>query len=148
MRKLPLILLLCAAALLLLELHVSLAATSSQTVVTAAQVNGTWRSQNGTFKIWALGNQRLRVEFAGTYEYNLPAGPMANTGEGHGIAFIEGDMTTFRPEGADDECAITMRFAGGRLIVRQEGECGFGMNVTAAGTYRSVSSRRPRFNDN
>src|ERR1700745_1446476 len=74
-----------------------------QGIVTAAQVNGTWRSKTGEFKIWALGKQKLKVEFAGTYEYQVPSGPMANTGGGYGIAFIEGDTATFKPEAIDDE---------------------------------------------
>ena len=66
---------------------------------------------------------------------------MVNTGEGEGIAFIEGDTAIFKPDGAEEECRITMKFTGGKLVVTQEGLCGFGHNVTAAGTYRKVSSR-------
>src|SRR4029453_18070744 len=58
--------------------------------VTAAQVNGTWKTKGGEFKIWALGKQRLQVEFSGVYEYKTAQGPMANEGEGSGIAMIEG----------------------------------------------------------
>src|SRR5258708_364815 len=39
----------------------------SEKSVTAAQVNGTWQSKHGEFKIWALGHQRLQVEFSGVY---------------------------------------------------------------------------------
>jgi hypothetical protein len=115
--------------------------------VTAAQVNGTWRSKTGTFKVWALGKQRLQVEFFGVYEYKTSAGPMANTGEGSGIAFIEGDTATFKPDGSEEDCKITMKFREGKLIVEQEGGCGFGLNVTANGTYKKVSSGRPRFGE-
>jgi hypothetical protein len=115
--------------------------TTGQTVVTASQVNGTWKSKQGAFKVRALGNQKLRVEFSGFHEYVSQAGPMANTGEGKGIAFIEGDTAIFKPDGAEEECRITMKFTGGKLVVTQEGVCGFGLNVTAAGTYRKVSSR-------
>ena len=111
-------------------------------VVTAAQVNGTWQSKSGTFRIRALGRQRLRVEFSGIYPYKLPDGTRgANTGEGGGIAAIEGRTAVFKPEGAEDGCRITMKFAGTRLEVTQEGVCGFGHNVTAAGRYRKVSAR-------
>lgn len=67
-----------------------------QTIVTAAQVNGTWETKTGTFKILALGNQRLKVEFQGFYEYKTEYGPMANIGEGRGIAFIEGVTASSR----------------------------------------------------
>jgi hypothetical protein len=135
MKAFILIILACSVAPL------SQTVTSGQTVVTASQVNGTWESKRGAFKVRALGNQKLRVEFSGFYEYVSQAGPMVNTGEGVGIAFIEGDMAIFKPDGAEEECRITMKFTGGKLIVTQEGVCGFGLNVTAAGTYRKVSSR-------
>ena len=123
------------------------AAAAVQKIVTAAQVNGTWDSRYGRFKIWALGNQKLKVEFDGTYEFESGAGPMANTGEGSGIAFIEGDTAIFKPEGAEDECKITMKFKRGKLIVTQESNCGFGHNVTADGTYKKTSSRKPKFDE-
>jgi len=117
-------------------------------IVTAAQVNGTWQSRTGTFKILALGKQRLKVEFSGAYFYRLQDGSeMANMGEGSGIAIIEGNEATFKPGEAEEECQITMKFISGRLQVRQEGICGFGHNVTAAGTYRKISSRRPKFEE-
>jgi hypothetical protein len=115
--------------------------TSGQTVVTASQVNGTWENKRGTFKVRALGNQKLRVEFSGFHEYISQAGPMVNTGGGEGIAFIEGDTAIFKPDGAEEECRITMKFTGGKLFVSQESVCGLGLNVTAAGTYRKVNSR-------
>ena len=113
--------------------------------VTAAQVNGTWKTKSGEFKIWALGKQRLQVEFSGVYEYKTSQGPMANEGEGSGIAAIEGDTAIFKPEGAEEECRITLKFTGGKLVVTQIGSCGFGHNVNAGGTYRKVSSKKPKF---
>ena len=114
-------------------------------IVTAAQVNGTWRTPTNEFKVLALGKQKLRVEFDGTYEYRVNGEWMANTGTGAGIAVIAGDTATFRPEEAEMDCAITMRFIAGQLIVTQEGGCGFGHHVTASGTYRKVSDHRPTF---
>jgi hypothetical protein len=74
---------------------------------------------------------------------------MANTGTGSAIARIEGDTAIFRPDGLneDEECKITMRFTKGKLIVEQEGICGFGHNVWAAGTYRRVSKTKPKFEE-
>ena len=115
-------------------------------IVTAAQVNGTWESKFGTFKILAVGKQRLRVEFMGLYPYKLPDGTrMANSGVGRGFAMIDGIEARFKPEDAEDECEIKMKFTRGKLEVKQEGICGFGFNVSAAGTYRRVSSRKPKF---
>ena len=122
---------------------ISGAAASSE--VTAAQVNGTWKMKGGEFKIWALGQQRLQIEFSGTYEYQSPQGPTANEGQGSGIARIEGDTAVFKPEGAEDECKITLKFTHGKLVVTQTGTCGFGNNVSAEGTYKKVSSNKPKF---
>ncbi len=113
--------------------------------VTAAEVNGTWKTKGGEFKIWALGQQRLQVEFSGVYEYKTPQGPSANSGEGSGIATIEGDTAIFKPEGAEEECQITLKFTGGKLVVTQTSICGFGHNVSAAGTYKKVSAKKPKF---
>lgn len=120
-------------------------------VVTAAQVNGTWqfrfgRSRSGTIKILALGKQRLKVEFIGLYTYPLPDGTNnVNDGEGQSIAIIEGTRATFKPDEAEEECLITMNFTRGVMEVEQRGTCGFGLNVNLSGTYRRVSSRRPKF---
>ena len=118
--------------------------------VTSAQVNGTWKSKFGEFKILALGQQKLQIEFSGTYEYKMADGsPMANTGEGSGIAIIEGRTARFKPDAAEDDCMITLRFVtGGALEVKQEGVCGFGNNVTAAGKYRRVNAHKPKFGEN
>ena len=117
-------------------------AQAAQRIVTAGEVNGTWIADSGEIKVWALGRQRLKVEYSGTYE----SGGTANTGEAHGIAHIEGDTATFEPAGTRG-CRITMRFERARLNVNQDGECGFGLNVTAEGTYRKKSRSRPRFTD-
>jgi hypothetical protein len=113
--------------------------------VTAAQVNGTWKTKYGEFKIWALGQQRLQIEFSGVYEYKTPQGPSANEGQGSGIATIVGDTAVFKPEGAEEECRITLKFTGSKLMVTQTGICGFGHNVSAEGTYKKVSAKKPKF---
>src|SRR4030095_14281297 len=113
--------------------------------VTAAQVNGTWKYRNNEFKILALGQQKLQIEFSGVWEHETTFGPTANTGEGSGIAKIEGDTAIFKPEGAEEECKITLKFTGGKLVVTQDGMCGFGFNVRADGTYKRTSSKKPKF---
>jgi hypothetical protein len=114
--------------------------------VSAAQVNGTWKYRENELKIWALGEQKLQIEFSGVYEYKTGNGERtANTGEGSGTARIEGDTAIFKPEGAEDECKITLKFANGKLVVTQDGICGFGQNVSAEGTYKRTSSHKPKF---
>ena len=149
MKRLIFILLLCITTASMLVTGSHQANAFQEKIVTAAQVNGTWQYRANTFKIWALGQQRLKVEFEGAYLYKTPSGGMANTGSGSGIARIEGDTAIFKPdgEGIDEECKITLRFTRGKLIVEQEGICGFGHNVYATGTYRKVSKLKPKFGE-
>jgi hypothetical protein len=120
------------------------AAASKQ--LSASQLNGTWKSKFGTFKILSLGKQKLQIEFSGTYEYKLADGSLtANTGFGSGTALIVGTTAQFQPEGAENACQILLNFTGKNLDVKQESNCGFGLNVTAAGKYRRISSDRPTF---
>jgi len=123
----------------------SLGMNSSQAVVTAAQVNGTWKNSRNELKILALGKNRLKVQFYGTHEYRTAAGPGANTGELSGIATIEGTIATLKEPETPEGCRITMTFKEGKMEVGQDGECGFGAGVSADGSYRRVSSRKPNF---
>jgi hypothetical protein len=111
----------------------------------AAQFNGTWESPGGELKLWAVDDGRVRVEFRGRYEYESPAGPMVNVGTAAGAATVDENTATFRPDGAEPDCAITMRVADEALDVRETGSCGFGLNVTAAGTYRRIDTDQPAF---
>ena len=126
----------CLALLLTTTVHAD---------VTAKQVNGTWKYRENEFKIWALGQQKLQIEFLGVWEHQTSYGPTANTGEGSGIARIEGDIAIFKPDGAEDECKITLNFTHGKLVVIQNGICGFGFNVRADGSYRKISAKKPKF---
>jgi hypothetical protein len=95
----------------------------------------------------ALGKNRLKVEFFGEHEYRAAGGPMANTGELSGTATIEGTVATLKELETVEGCTITMTFKAGKMVVRQDGECGFGAGVFAGGTYRRVSSRKPSFTE-
>ena len=130
----------------------SFAAADAQTrkAVGGAEVTGTFRDVSGSeFRILALGKGKLRVAFSGIYMHLTPSGEkMPNLGEAAGEAAISGDTATFTP--ADTEqCTITIKFlTRGRLKVTQKGtdaECGFGHNVSAAGDYKKISGRRPKF---
>lgn len=115
--------------------------------VSAVQLNGTWRCGKDTFKILALGNGKLQVAFDGTHEYKSPYGPSANLGQAEGVASIVGDTAVFVPSGTEQDGKITLKFAHGKLIAVQMGTCAFGRGVYADGTYRKISSRKPKFGD-
>jgi len=136
----------CLLVLLLPALE-SLGMDTNKAIVTAAQVNGTWKNSRNEFKILALGKNRLKVQFYGTHEYRTAAGPGANTGELSGIATIEGTIATLKEPETPEGCTITMTFKEGKMEVRQDGECGFGAGVSADGSYRRVSTRKPNFTE-
>jgi hypothetical protein len=116
-------------------------------IVTATQANGTYRLQSNEIKILALGNNKLRIQMDLAWEYKTPEGPMANVGTAHGEATIENDVATFRPSGTED-CTITIKFLPGNRITVTEDHmlnCGFGFNVSSAGTYRKIRGGKPKF---
>jgi len=121
--------------------------------VSGAEVTGTFRySFTGKFrgnyseiKIQALGKGKLRVGFELTYPYMVGKEQMANEGTSTGEADIEGDTAIYLP------CTITIKFVRPGLIKVTQNDtgtdCGFGLNVSADGTYLKVSSKKPNFDE-
>ena len=118
---------------------------STPRVVTAAQINGVYKSGRNDFRILALGHNKLQVQFNGEWmtRYGYP-----NIGEAIGEATIDGNVATFVP-GETKNCKITMTFLPhNKMVVRQEGsdaECGFGHNVMATGNCRRVKAGKPKW---
>ncbi len=113
-------------------------------VVTAAQANGVYRYYDSEFRILALGQNKLKVQFDGIYHTLAKS---VNMGSAMGEATIDGDVATFKPPDFD-QCKITLVFLPGKLKVTQDGsdaDCGFGHNVNATGTYRKIRSGKPKF---
>ena len=122
-------------------------ATSAQNpkIVTAAQANGVYSSYDNEIRILALGKNKLRVSFDGTYH---TLSKSVNTGTASGEATIEDNVAVLElPDFGP--CKITIVFlARSRLKVTQEGDspdCGFGHNVRADGTYRKIRGGKPKF---
>jgi hypothetical protein len=118
-------------------------------IVTAPQANGTYRYRENEIKILALGHNQLRIQMELTYVYKSPMGPTANTGEASGEATIENDAAVFYPTD-NHSCKITIKFlAGNKIKVTEEDtiNCGFGMNVTSAGTYTKTKAGKPKFDE-
>jgi hypothetical protein len=133
-----------AAAFLIAVLSVT--TFSQKGIVTAAQVNGTYRSGENEIRILALGKNKLRIQMDLLWRYKNPE-PGANIGEARGEATIENDVATFRPEGTDD-CTITIKFLPRNRIKVTEDHmlnCGFGFNVSSEGTYKKIRAGKPKF---
>ena len=143
------------AALCLMIFSAFAAAQGSRTSVTASEVTGTFRSYfkgafKGSFneiKILSTGRGKLKISMDLTYPHTDGRGELtANMGQLEGTANISGDTAVYTSE-EYGSCKITIKFVkAGTIRVDQESgsECGFGHNVTADGTYRKVSSVRPR----
>ena len=117
---------------------------SQKVIVTAAQVNGTYRYYDNEFRILALGKGKLKVQFDGVYH---TVAKSVNTGSASGEATIDGNVATFKPEDGAP-CEITLVFLPNKLRVEQEGsdaDCGFGHNVNATGVYRKIRGGKPKF---
>ncbi|HRI02217.1 MAG TPA: hypothetical protein PLL77_00625 [Pyrinomonadaceae bacterium] len=135
---------------------VAASAQTSRSSVSAAEVNGTFRMNfQGKFrkfsndvKILDLGGGKIRIALDLVYPYTTRSGePSVNMGGLDGKAAIEADVAKYTSE--DGKCTITIKFVkAGTIKVTQDGtdgECGFGHNVMAGGTYTKVSSKKPTF---
>lgn len=132
-------------------------AQTSRKSVSAAEVNGTFKMNfKGNFrkfsneiKMLALGKGKIRVAMDLVYPYTLKNGEQSvNMGGLDSEAAITGDTAVYDSDefGA---CKITIKFVRpGTIKVTQDGSdgnCGFGHNVFATGTYTKVSSKKPKF---
>ena len=67
-----------------------------------------------------------------------------HNGELQGIIKLNGDTAVYE----DQDCKVTIKFLATRAMVTQAqdvGDCYFGANVIATGTYRKLDSRKPKF---
>ena len=67
-----------------------------------------------------------------------------HNGELHGVVKIDQGVAIYDSQ----DCTITMRFTLGKVVVTESTAnppCGFGVNVTANGSYRKVDNRNPKF---
>ncbi len=141
--------------LLLTFTFASVAFAQTRKSVSGAEVTGTFRSYykgkfKGNFneiKILALGKGKLKISFGLTYPFIDGTGALdANVGEAVGTAEIGGDTALFSSAEDGDLCKIKIKFVKpGQIKVTQDGACGFGLNVSADGTYQKVSRAKPRF---
>ncbi len=103
---------------------------------------------NNEISIQELEGNKLRVELHASYEYEINGNLNANVGEAKGIATLNGNTAVLLPEETEG-CEIALSFSGNKLIVKPKNEsknCGFGLNVSAEGTYTKASSK-PDFGD-
>jgi hypothetical protein len=83
----------------------------------------------------------------GRIKFYLNATYRMNTGELSGEVPLTGDAATYVEKGEEWDCTVSFNFRPGSLVLNQNGSCGMGLNVSAAGTYKRVSSAPPKFDD-
>lgn len=134
------------------------AAQSSGVVLRYKDVVGTYKDRltGSIFTVARAPGGMIRVEFHGVYPYRLADGTRsANFGTAEVTTKLAFDTATFTPNYAREftppaPCTIRLVFKPRRIIATQKGspgECGFGNNVSAEGTYRLTSRRVQRFNE-
>jgi hypothetical protein len=67
-----------------------------------------------------------------------------HNGELQGVIALKGDTAVYQGE----SCKVTIKFVPGKAIVTQDegvGDCYFGANVSATGSYRKMNNRQPKF---
>jgi uncharacterized protein len=107
----------------------------------AGDFTGTYKMKDdgaaGEALIQQMGNDRIKFYINATYRMD--------TGELSGEIPLSGNAATYVDKEFD--CTISFNFASGSLVLNQDGSCGMGLNVSAGGTYKRVSSSSPKFPD-
>jgi hypothetical protein len=110
-----------------------------------ASLTGTWswtgpQESGGTLAV---------VDDAGGTRFQLQlsrGAPSHNMGFLEGTLAVEGGRATWRSP--DEACAIAFAFARETVVLKQErgsdADCGFGHAVSADGTYRRTSRKKPK----
>jgi hypothetical protein len=107
---------------------------------------------SNTIDIAALGGNKLKVYMNLMHPYEWGSGEQsAHLGDLMGEFVIEGNTATYTG-GWQNQCKMTIKFVrSGTIKVTQTGsdaDCEFGHNVRATGTYKKVSSKKPKFGEN
>ena len=95
------------------------------------------RGAEGVVLVQQTANGRIKFYLNATYR--------TNTGELSGEVPLTGDAANYVNKALD--CILSFNFVPGSLVLNQEGSCGMGLNVSATGIYKRVSSAPPSFDD-
>jgi len=102
-----------------------------------ASVTGTYTMKGGEVRVQQTNDGRIKFYINATHQENV--------GEVSGEAPLSGDAANYADQGND--CALSFKFAGEKLVVSQDGSCGMGLNVSGAGTYKRVNTAAPKFDE-
>ena len=110
-------------------------------------VTGQYRFRQDEFRnrldVKQLPGGKIKFQLVALWvSHNYPEN--IHNGELHGVVKIDQGVATYQNE----DCTITMRFTLGKVVITESAAnppCGFGVNVTAAGSYLKVNSKNPKF---
>jgi len=107
----------------------------------SGDVTGTYKMKDrgaaGVVLVQQTTNGRIKFYINATYR--------TNTGELSGEVPLSGDATNYVDKELD--CTLSFNFMPGSLVLNQDGSCGMDLNVSAAGTYKRISSTPPKFDE-
>jgi len=136
---------------LLLVLFISLVAAGQTPSATKAKpagnVTGHYRLRREEFRnrldVQQLPDARVKFDLLALWvSYNNPEN--VHNGTAQGIVRIENGVAIYEADG----CKLKIEFLPDRIRITQSdevGDCGFGANVTATGTYRKIDNKKPKF---
>ena len=116
------------------------ALTAMSTPAKPGDVTGTYKmKQGGAAGLVLVQQANGRIKFYINATYRM------NTGELSGEIPLTGNAASYVDKELD--CTLSFNFLSGSLVLNQNGSCGMGLNVSAAGTYERVSGASPKFED-
>ena len=115
--------------------------------VTTLSVTGYYRARTrgapNSMKVQQLAGAKIKLHILALC-FSLYNRANVHNGEAQSVVDLKGNSAIYEAE----HCKITIRFTSTSAIVKQfdeAGDCDFGANVTATGTYRKIDGRKPKF---
>jgi hypothetical protein len=134
------------SALLLLASSICGAQTQKSRPVTFKSVTGHYRLTKDEFRnrldVQQLAGGKIKFYLLALWvSHNNPDN--IHNGELNGVLALQSGIAVYD----QDDCKLKFEFFSNRVRVTQLNDegCGFGANVTAAGTYRKLDSKKPKF---
>ena len=136
-----------AILLWLVVFFVAAAQTPLPTNRKQKSVTGQYRLRQDEFRnrldVQQLSGGKIKFQLVALWvSFNNPEN--IHNGELQGVVTLEKGLAIFE----SGTCQITMKFTSNKVVITEgddNGECGFGTNVTAAGSYRKIDNRKPKF---
>jgi hypothetical protein len=124
----------------------SICGIQAQAPRAARSITGHYRLTKDEFRnrldVLQLGGGKLKFYLLALWVSHYNPDNIHNS-ELQGVATLQGGVAMYD----QDDCKLKFEFFANRVQVTQlnDAGCGFGANVTAAGAYRKLDGRKPKF---